>query len=669
MDNNDYITARLADGTSLRFPKGTRPEVIEKVAKDQSIARRLNEIEVPEDLPWYEDAYEWTKKNLDIPAGLAGAVAGAKYGAVGGPKGIVLGGIIGGATGTFGGSIASDVLQDVPIDYADAVKEAAISAGIDVATLGVGSKVKSFIEARKALGISPQETARQLMSRAKEGMASGSRESLMATQSLLQEGGATLLPSQTRQASTLQEFYESIAEIGVLSGATLAENTRRVNAVIENNLNKIIERSSIGALDSASLGEELNTVISAGRKAMISAYGSSLDEIMPLIKTGSVATKPFRNRIEAFKSQYVTKELVPSVSSTAASSTFAIVKGKPTEAVSNLSPQTASFIGELNKILKLPTLTGESLIALDRKITQKISAISESLGKGDSGVGTADLDQLTKLSNILKEGVQNAISKIDPDAAVDYQKLKKAYSENMDGLLPTINSTMLSGIASGKRGMEVLGNLLVTVRNPEKKEAFMKSIDTAYKAMGKDAAELTFKTADEAKQAIKASFLEKTFNLSAAEANNFSGYTSLLKKWGSKDGKRGLTAIFGKDTPRVIQLVNMMSETASKAESNFMGLSIRGKEVGVAGQVLGAGFTGLTGAAAILGLPVVLARAATNPKTVNQLLAFEKKKFNSESAKQAAAAVILANITADMSMAAKDEFMLKVQLEEKQKGL
>ena len=111
MDNNDYITARLADGTSLRFPKGTRPEVIEKVAKDQSIARRLNEIEVPEDLPWYEDAYEWTKKNLDIPAGLAGAVAGAKYGAVGGPKGIVLGGIIGGATGTFGGSIASDVYR------------------------------------------------------------------------------------------------------------------------------------------------------------------------------------------------------------------------------------------------------------------------------------------------------------------------------------------------------------------------------------------------------------------------------------------------------------------------------------------------------------------------------------------------------------------------------
>ena len=654
MSNDDYITARLADGTPLRFPKKTPLEVIEKVAKEQTIARNLDQIEVPKDLPWYEDAYEWTKKNMELPLGLGGAAAGAVAGSFFSPVGTVVGSIIGGALGSGSGSVASDVLQDVPIDYADALKEAAISAGIDVATLGAGSKVKAFIEARKALGISPQETARQLINRAKEGMASGSKESLMATQRLLQEGGATLLPSQTGQASALQKFYESIAEIGVLSGTTLAENTRKINAVIENNLNKIIERNAVGALDSASLGQELNSVISAGRKALVSSYGSSLGEITPLIKAGSAATKPLRNRIKAFRSQYVTKE---------------IVKGKPIEAVSNLSPETASFIGELNGILKLPTLTGESLIALDRKITQKISDISESLGKGESGVGTADLDQLRKLSIILKEGIQSAISKIDPDAAADYRKLKTTYSENMDGLLPTINSTMLSGIASGKRGMEVLGNLLVTVRNPEKIEAFMQSIDTAYKAMGKDAAELTLKTADEAKQAIRASFLEKNFNLSATEAKDFSGYTRLLKQWGSKDGKRGLTAVFGKDTPRIIQLVNMMSETSTKADSNFLGLSIRGKEVGAAGQVLGAGLTGLSGAAAILGLPVVLAKAATNPKTVNQLLAFEKKKFSSESAKQAAAAVILANITADMSMAERDEFMLKVQLEEKQRGL
>ena len=58
MNNNDYITARLADGTVLRFPKETPPEVVERVAKEQTIARNLDKIEVPQDLPWYEDAYE-----------------------------------------------------------------------------------------------------------------------------------------------------------------------------------------------------------------------------------------------------------------------------------------------------------------------------------------------------------------------------------------------------------------------------------------------------------------------------------------------------------------------------------------------------------------------------------------------------------------------------------
>ena len=662
---NIAATYELPDGSILEVEEGTSQNVIDNYLQQQTLKENIDKTKVPVDLPWYEDAYEWTKKNMEVPLGLGGSAVGATVGSFFSPVGTVVGGVIGGALGSGSGSIASDVLQDVPIDYADALKEAGISAGIDIATIGAGSKIKSFIEARKALGVSPKETAQQLISTAKEGMPLGSKESLMATQRLLQEGDATLLPSQTRQATALQEFSESVAEIGILSAPTIAENTRKVNAVIENNLNKIIERNAVGALDSVSLGEELNSVISAGRKAMVSSYGDSLDNIMPLIKRGSSPTQPIRNRIKAFRSQYVTKE---------------IVKGKPIEAVSNLSTQTASFIGELNKILGLPTLSGDSLIALDKKVTQKVTDIAESLGKGESGVGTSDLDQLRKLSNTLKEGIQKAISDIDPDAALDYQKLKAAYSANMEGLLPTINSTMLSGVSSGKRGTEVLGRLLTTVTNPEKIEAFMKSIDTAYKEMGKDSAELTFKTADEAKQAIKASFLEKSFNISATEAKDFSRYKTLAKQWGSKDGKRGLTAVFGKDTPRVMQIVNMMAETSSKTDSNFLGLSIRGKEVGaftsapaqmlgaVGGQFVLGGLGGLVSASAVLGLPVVLARASTKQKTVNKLLAFEKKKFSSQEAREAAAGIILSDIVEGMSDDEKEDFKLKIQLEEKPRG-
>lgn len=651
MENNKQIIARLANGDKLRFPEGTSQEVVDKAVQQHLIGQNASQIKAPLDLPWYEDALDWTKKNMELPMGIGGSLGGALVGTLfGGPVGTVVGGIAGGAVGSGAGSVTSDVLEDVPIDYADALKEAAISAGIDVVTLGTGSKIKSFIAARKALGVSPEDTARQLIQKAQEGMPTGSQESLRATQKLLQEGGATLLPSQTKQATALQEFSESIAQIGILSGASLAENSKRVNAVIEDNLNRIIERSSVGALDSAALGQELNSVISAGRQAMISSYGNSLDEIIPAIKRGSVSTKPLKNRLQAFRRTYVTRELVD---------------GKPVEAVSNLSPQTASFMGEINEILRLPALSGDSLIALDKRVTQKVTDIAEGLGKAESGVATSDLRQLTALSETLKEGIQKAIGSIDPKAADDYRELKRAYSENMSGLLPTINASMLKGIASGRKGTEVLGRMLVTASSPEKIEAFMKSIDTAYAKIGKEnAEELTFRTAEDAKQAIRASFLEKTFNLSASESKDFSEYAKKIGKWGSKDGKRSLTAVFGKDATRVQQIFNMLTETASKTDSNFLGLSIRGKEVGAAGQVIGAGFSGALGAVGILGLPVVLARAATNPKTTNKLLAFEKRKFSSEDAKQAAAAIILSDILETVPDSEKEDFKLKIQLEE-----
>lgn len=664
-------TIQLPDGSVLEIEEGTPQNVIDDYLKQVIAKQNINTAEVPEDLPWYEDAYSWIKENpslgVELPMGLTGSALGTAAGIPFGPVGMVAGGVIGGALGSAGGSVAADVLQELPIDYADALQEAVISAGIDLATLGAGSKIKTFIEARKALGVSPQEAAEQLVNKAREGKAAGSVESLQATQRLLQEGGATLLPSQTKRASNLQEFSESIAEIGILSSERMAQNTDRVNRVIEDHLNRIIQRNSMEALDSASLGQELGDIVSAGRQAMVSSYGSSLDEIMPVIKRGSVSTKGLKNRIKAFRKTYTTTELV---------------KGKRVPGVSNISPQTDSFISELNGILKLPTLSGESLIALDKKVTQKVSDISEGLGKGESGVATSDLRQLRELSDTLKEGIQRAISTIDPKAASDYMQLKKAYAENMDGLLPTINSTMLSGIGSGKRGTEVLGRMLVTARSPEKIEAFMKSIDTAYSELGKDtAAGLTFKTAKEAKQAIRASFLEKTFNLTATEGKDFSKHASLAERWGSKDGRRALTAVFGEDTPRVIQLVNMMAETSKRQSSNLFGLSMRGKEVGLitsapsqalaaaGGQFALGGVAGFASAAGILGLPVVLARAATNPKTVNKLIAFEKRKFSTEEAKQAAAGIILTDIVEGLSGAALEEFKAKVQLEEKQRGL
>ena len=77
--------------------------------------------------------------------------------------------------------------------------------------------------------------------------------------------------------------------------------------------------------------------------------------------------------------------------------------------------------------------------------------------------------------------------------------------------------------------------------------------------------------------------------------------------------------------------------------------------------------SGLGSAAAIIAGPVFLAKASTNPKAVKALLAFEKKKFTSEDALQAAAGVILTNVLADVAIDEREEFKLKLQLEAEQR--
>jgi len=614
-----------------------------------------------EDLPWYEDAYEWTKKNLDIPAGLAGAAAGAKYGAAGGPKGIVLGGIIGGAGGTFGGAFASDLYEAsaeaTDPDYGKAFTDAIVAAGesvlIDLATLGIGKWGKAYLRSRKELGLSPEKAAQDIISKAQEGTKVGSSESLQASQRMLQEGGATLTPSMTGKSNAFLDFSESIADLGVLSQSQMAANATRINEIIVENLNKIVQKTATGPLDSADLGMELNTIVSAGRNAMIEQYGLALNEITPLVKKATTPTRPFINRLKGFRGRYTSEKLT------------------------RLTKKTESFVNDLESVLSSPTINGRTLLDLDKKITQEISTISESLGRGESGVSTADLRQLQDLSKTLHEGVQTALSGISPKVANEYKALKKQYAENMDGLLPTINSNVLSGIASGKRGFEVLGRMLLTSKSPEKIEAFMRSIDTAYAAIGKEEAlGLTFKTAQEAKQAIRASFLEKTFSLSATELPNFGGFRNLAIQWGSKDGARALKAVFGEDTPRVQQIANLIAESSSNPQSNFFGLSLRGKEVGIltgaSAQLVGTAALAqatsdfVVSSGTVLLTPVVLAKIATSPRLVNKLIAFEKKKFSSSDARDAAAAIILNDALKTLSFEEKEEVNAKVRVAENQ---
>ena len=83
------------------------------------------------------DVGQFLQENVDIPAGIAGAVAGAKLAAPTlNPWLVGAAAVGGGALGTFSGSLASDALNGEDLQYQEAVEKAAVGIGLDIATLG-----------------------------------------------------------------------------------------------------------------------------------------------------------------------------------------------------------------------------------------------------------------------------------------------------------------------------------------------------------------------------------------------------------------------------------------------------------------------------------------------------------------------------------------------------
>ena len=114
-------------------------------------------------------------------------------------------------------------------------------------------------------------------------------------------------------------------------------------------------------------------------------------------------------------------------------------------------------------------------------------------------------------------------------------------------------------------------------------------------------------------------------------------------------------AVLGADYPKVKQLINLMSEASEKPQSNLGELFLRNKEYQVLG-ITGALVSGaavpvvgpIIGASAIL-IPNVLAKAATNPKHVNKLLAYDKAKFATEQKRDVALSLIVSDIVDSMT--------------------
>ena len=652
----------LPNGQEIDAPVGvSKEEIKDKAIRSGLISADAFKTQEPtptveqEDLPFYKDIYNYVKSNMDLPLGLAGALKGQQVLGAFGPAGRIVGGIGGGAFGTFGGSLASDVITDKEeLDFNSAVDKALMSIGFDIATLGAWRVAKpAFVAAKKALGFTPKEVAEQITAIPKQGLEAGSPESLQATQQILQEGGASLTRFQTGQASALEVFAEKLGEAGLGSGKIALENADKVNKATQAALNDITAGSVIRTGASpVELGESVLDVVTAGRMALSDAYGDGLDAIKTSVSNKKVNTTPVKNSLLRFLNQ--NKVVTKGTKRVLDEETGQIVEKQISKRVSTLDKDAQSFINsQLRGILELPTMSANHLLDVDKKLTQEMKKFGDI--KSPNYNSTAS-QQLGELQNLIKTAMGDVLGTVDSKAAESYSTLKQQYSEGMQGLLPEINKNVIRNAEKGN--YDALGKLLTTQTNVSKIQNMLNSIDNAYRELAKTEklpAEIPYATAKEAKKAIRQSFIKNLVPDVNSADFDISKYADLAARFSKPADQARLKVIMGEDYGRVKQIFNVMAEASKKPEGSLGTLFLRNKEYQSLTQATQLAVTGTAGvlttgplaigtAAAVLGTPIFLAKASSNPKAVNRLLAFNKTKFKSDEAREKAALFIVSDV-------------------------
>lgn len=627
---------KMSDTYTVVLPNGNRMPDVPVTASQENIQRAsidlglatLEDFSVSSqpivDAPWYQDVGNFLKKNMEIPVGLGGTAAGAAIGTAIMPGvGTAIGAVLGGALGSGGGSLLSDVYEGEELDYAEAVQEAAISAGFDVATLGIGKYAKGFYRTMKSLGKSPEQVAKELAERAARSAATrttdeavaGSLESLRSSQSILAGRGATMTPYQTGQASGLQVFGQRLGETGILSRKISQDNLNLINQTVSDSLEDVITRFGPEMGSSADdLGEHMYQVITAGKRALSDSYGRGLTELQGTLGNSVVNIQGIKNTLRTFLAQH------------------------QREGFSNLNRQTVSYVEDMiDGFRSVPRMQATSLIDLEKKIVDDISQF----GNLDAGVYNTVVErQLTQLSKSLRESMARALNRASPGAGDALSSLKKSYADGIEGILPVINKRFIN--QATKDNFNSLGRMLTQTGNQSQIKKFMDSIDTAYdeigKVMSREGAESApFLSASDAKNAIRQSFLRDTFP-NIGETFDINHYRRLAGSWDRPTNAARYKLVLGDAYGEVKQLVNLMAEASSVPGSNIGELVLRSKEYAAGGAVAGSLMAGAGGGAAaglagtVLFGPVVLSKLATNPGNVSRLLLFNKAKFASTDA-------------------------------------
>jgi hypothetical protein len=575
---------------------------------------------------FFERSVAATGRNMEIPGSIAGGLAGAGIGTAILPGvGTVLGGIAGAAIGAFGGSLGSDVYEERRLDFEEATKEAGISIGFDVATLGAGRLIRPIA---KALGVNSADLLMTVsgagrkskpvpvLSELPTNVARGSRESLLMTQQMLEEGGGSLTAAQTGQAGFLRRTADELGEIGLFSGGTAQKRIVANDAVLRREVDSLVDGIDPSlTMNAAGVGEVVYGIVEQGRRAASQLYGEGLDQIVKEFGDKQLNLSVLRTLTKNFGNKY----------------------NNPLTGNDGLNAGVRRIIGDMREgVMSVRSGKLSDVIGLDKQISNQIDQFMPGGAMADSNA----VRQLSQFRTEVREAIKTTIARRSKGAGRAYTALKDNYGASMGDLLPKINKNIIQ--KAGDQDYDALGNLLIKQTNVSKTKVMMKSIDKAFDDInlanaGKKASDEGFiitgvADAARAKALIKQSYLKNVFQDATEEVIDFKTFRSKAISLSKTEQLSKARAILGKDFGQYKRLLNAISDSTNTNSRGLFSLVMRSKEISALGattsvvgtQIAGAGGLAAMGsmlpAVGILAIPMILAKIATNKAAVNRLL-------------------------------------------------
>ena len=544
------------------------------------------------------------RQNVEENGATLGGIAGTVAGIPLGPVGMIAGGSIGSGLGSLG----SDALKGEDLDVFDALKESAISLGIDFATLGVGKLGKAAYSGIRELmkkGVSPDDIVRKMAKGTSADV--GTPQAMAQSQEILMKEGLSLTPYATGVASKWDITKEGIARTGFLSKDVFTTAIDKTKEVVRNRMRDIMNMNNSGATATTQedVGRGMVEAFKAGQKVLQDNYGTGLSEISEIVSKSSFNFDgSLKRAMTKFKNANVDSS--PNKNST-------------------LDEKTLEAISKLEGLMKgVSSGSGKFLLEFETALNKQINAVSDFGPNFNKNTAR----ELTELSKSVRGSIRNQLRKIDPVAARKFRNLNRTYAEGTNTIYPEINSTFITN--AGKGAYSALGRMFTLPGSVDNVSNVMKSLDRAYQDLSPaQLAKLPFKDLASAKQAIARSYIEKALPGAGSASFSIKDFTTVAKDLKNPTEVSRVKSILGSSYEAYKRTVNSMA--AEKPESGLATLFQRSKEFAATGGVVAALATGAfnvatatASAATILLGPRVLARIATSPKHVNQLIKLDK---------------------------------------------